>query len=77
MRNTADLTNGKPVCLIAVNLMCECNLSDAFYDIHRKGEVFFCSVPDSTREIIKNLLAHIHKKPLGGEAKLNIKMKEF
>jgi hypothetical protein len=51
--STADVTDGKPLRrLIAVHLRGAVSHLVAFYDIHgRKGEVlFFCSVPDTTRE---------------------------
>jgi hypothetical protein len=66
MRTTADVTGGKP---IAVRLQSISGVSAiyylvAFYDIHgRKGEVlFFCSVPDTTRDCWFNLADNIRKK---------------
>jgi hypothetical protein len=54
MRNTADVTGGKP---IAVLLQCisgvrSINLLVAFYDIHggKREVLFFYFVPDTTRE---------------------------
>jgi hypothetical protein len=52
MRNTADVTGGKPmaVWLQFISGKNAVNLSVTFYDIHgRKGEaLFFCYVPDTT-----------------------------
>jgi hypothetical protein len=55
MRNTADITGGKPiaVCSQSISVVRAINPLVAFYDIHgRKGEVlFFCSIPDTARDI--------------------------
>jgi hypothetical protein len=54
MRNTADLTGGKPIAvwLPSISSRGAVNPLVAFYDIHgRKREgLFFCSVPDTTRD---------------------------
>jgi hypothetical protein len=54
MRNTADLTGGKPltVLLQSISDVSAINPSVAFYDTHgRKREMqFFYFVPDTTRE---------------------------
>jgi hypothetical protein len=54
-RNTADVTGGKPIAILSqsVSGVSAINPLVAFYDIHEKrGEVlFFCSVPDTTRDI--------------------------
>jgi hypothetical protein len=54
MRNTIDVTRGKPIAVWAQSIsdVSAANSLGAFYDIHgRKGEVFFfCSVPDTTRD---------------------------
>jgi hypothetical protein len=54
MKNTADLTGGKPIAVLlqspsGVNAV---NPLVAFYDIYKEREVlFFYFVPDTTREI--------------------------
>jgi hypothetical protein len=57
MKNTADVTGGKP---IAVLLQFISDVSAiyplvAFYDIHggKREVLFFCFVPDTTRDKIK------------------------
>jgi hypothetical protein len=54
MRNTADVTDGKPIAVWSQFISGESAVNPlvAFYDIHgRKGEaLFFYSVPDTTRE---------------------------
>jgi hypothetical protein len=56
MRNTADVTGGKP---IAINPLV------AFYDIHggKREVLFFYFVPDTTRDII------IHKYSTQAESR--------
>jgi hypothetical protein len=53
MRNTADVTGGKPIAVLlqSISGVSAINPLVAFYDIHgRKGEVLFLSsVPDTTR----------------------------
>jgi hypothetical protein len=55
MRITADVTDGKPIAvrLQSISGVSGINHLVAFYDTHgRKGEMlFFCSVPDTTRDI--------------------------
>jgi hypothetical protein len=57
MRNTTDVTGGKPIAVwsLSISGVSVINLSVAFYDIRgRKGELlFFCSVPDTIRDEIK------------------------
>jgi hypothetical protein len=59
MRNTADVTGGKPmaVSLQSISGGDAVKLLFALYDIHgRKGKVlFFCSVPDNTRDIDREI----------------------
>jgi hypothetical protein len=54
MRNTADVTGGKPIAVWSQSIpgVSAVNPLVAFYDIHgRKGEVlFFYFVPDNTRD---------------------------
>jgi hypothetical protein len=59
MRNTADVTGGKPIVVgLGVRAL---NPLTVFYNIHRrKGEVFFCFVSDTTRDnIILNAILEI------------------
>jgi hypothetical protein len=55
MRNAADVTGGNPIAVPSQSISVgnAVNPLVAFYDIHeRKREVlFFCSVPDTTRDI--------------------------
>jgi hypothetical protein len=66
MRNTAHVTGGKPIALRSqFNLVVsDVNPLVALYDIHgRKGEVlFFCSVPDTTRDIMNLTLEKRYTK---------------
>jgi hypothetical protein len=71
MRNTADMTDGKPiaVCLQSQEGGSTVNPLVASYAIHgRKGEVlFFCSVPDTIREknnkqLNKNEILKVYKE---------------
>jgi hypothetical protein len=59
MRNTADVTGGKPMALLqSISGVSAINPLVAFYDIHRgKREVlFFYFVPDTTRDMFKTRL---------------------
>jgi hypothetical protein len=53
MKNTANMTGGKPIAVQSqsISVVSVVNPFVAFYDIHgSNGEVlFFCSVPDMTR----------------------------
>jgi hypothetical protein len=55
MKNTADVTGGKPIAVLlqSISGVSAINLLVAFYDIHGgKSEVpFFYFVPDTTRDI--------------------------
>jgi hypothetical protein len=54
MRNTADMTGGKPnaVLLQSISGVSAINPLDAFYDIHggKREVLFFYFVPDTTRD---------------------------
>jgi hypothetical protein len=56
MRNTTDVTGGKPIAVLlqSISGVSAVNPLVAFYDIHRgKREVlFFYFVPDTTRDIV-------------------------
>jgi hypothetical protein len=60
MRNTADVTSGKAIS--GVNVF---NPLAAFYDIHGKKReaLFFCFVPDATRDEMRNMkeIKHLHQ----------------
>jgi hypothetical protein len=60
MRNTADVTGGKPIAVLlqSISGVSAINPLVAFYDIHGgKGEVlFFYFVPDTTRDIFDGLI---------------------
>jgi hypothetical protein len=55
MRNTAEVTGGKPIAVGSQSISSVSAISPlvAFYDIHgRKREVlFFCFIPDTTRDM--------------------------
>jgi hypothetical protein len=59
MRNTADVTGGKPIAVFLQSIIdvSAINPLVALYDIHgRKGELlFFYFVPDTTRDKIKQI----------------------
>jgi hypothetical protein len=54
MRNTADVTGGKPIAVLLqfISGVCAINPLVAFYDIHggKREVLFFYFVPDATRE---------------------------
>jgi hypothetical protein len=54
MKNTADVTGGKPipVLLQSISGVCAINPLVAFYDIHggKREVLFFYFVPDTTRD---------------------------
>jgi hypothetical protein len=52
MRNTADVTGGKPITiwLQSISGVDAVNPLVAFYDIHEREMLFFFSVPDTTRD---------------------------
>jgi hypothetical protein len=55
MRNTADVTCGKPIAVLlqSISGVSALNPLVAFYDIHpgKRGVLFFYFVPDTTRDI--------------------------
>jgi hypothetical protein len=58
MRNTADVTHGKPIAVLLQPILCVSAINPlvTFYDIHgEKGEVlFFYFDADTTRDKMKN-----------------------
>jgi hypothetical protein len=64
MRNTADVTGGKPIAVLmqSISGVSDINPFIAFYDIYRgKREVlFFYFVPDTTRDIYHERRQLIH-----------------
>jgi hypothetical protein len=54
MRNTADMTGGKPIAVLwqYISGVSAINPLVAFYDIHggKREVLFFYSVPDTTRD---------------------------
>jgi hypothetical protein len=54
MRNTADVTGGKPIAVLLQSILSvsAINLLVAFYDIHggKREVLFFYFVPDTTRD---------------------------
>jgi hypothetical protein len=67
MRNTADVTGGKPIAILlqSISGVSAINPLVAFYDIHggKREVLFFYFVPDTTRDkidklfkILKNIL---------------------
>jgi hypothetical protein len=59
MRNTEDVTGGKPIAVLLQSMsgVCAINPLVAFYDIHggKREVLFFYFVPDTTRDIIFTL----------------------
>jgi hypothetical protein len=57
MRNTADMTGGKPIAVLlqSISGVSAIILLVAFYDIHggKREVIFFYFVPDTTRECEK------------------------
>jgi hypothetical protein len=55
MRNTVDVTGGKPALLQSISGVIAINPLVAFYDIHREKReaLFFYFVPDTTRDYSK------------------------
>jgi hypothetical protein len=60
MRNTADVTGGKPIAVLlqSISGVSAINLLVAFYDIHggEREMPFFYFVPDTTRDYIEKSL---------------------
>jgi hypothetical protein len=60
MRNTADVTGGKPIAIQSQSIsgVSAVNPLVAFYDIHGKSVevLFFCSVPDTTGDSRRYLM---------------------
>jgi hypothetical protein len=58
MRNTADVTGGKPIAVLLQSISSVSAISPlvAFYDIHggKREVLFFYFVPDITRDLIHN-----------------------
>jgi hypothetical protein len=56
MRNTADVTGGKPIAVLlqSISRVSAINPLVAFYDIHggKRGVQFFYFVPDTTQDFI-------------------------
>jgi hypothetical protein len=60
MRNTADVTGGKPIAVLlqSISSVSAINPLVAFYEIHggKREVLFFYFVPDTTRDIYFNVL---------------------
>jgi hypothetical protein len=60
MRNTADVTGGKPVAVLlqSISDVSAINPLVAFYDIHggKRDVLFFYSVPDTTRDFLMDYI---------------------
>jgi hypothetical protein len=63
MRNTADVTGGKPIDILlqSISGVSAINPEVAFYDIHggKRVVLFFFFVPDTTRDNIPSLAINI------------------
>jgi hypothetical protein len=59
MRNTADVTGGKPIAVLlqSISGVSAINPLVAFYDIHggKREVLFFYFVPDTTRQFDENV----------------------
>jgi hypothetical protein len=64
MRNSADVTGGKPIAVLlqSISGISAINLLVAFYGIHggKRDVLFFYFVPDTTRDDIDNNICYIH-----------------
>jgi hypothetical protein len=64
MRNTADVTGGKPIAVLlqSISGVSAINPLVAFYDIHgaKREVLFFYFVPDTTRAINSNFISKIY-----------------
>jgi hypothetical protein len=65
MRNTADVTSGKPIAVLlqSISGVSAINPLVAFYDIHggKREVLFFYFVPDTTRDL-SYVLLHFYSK---------------
>jgi hypothetical protein len=73
MRNTADVTGGKPIAVLLqfISGVSAINPLVAFYDIHggKREVIFFYFLPDTTPDflfVINQLLRHSWKKRRDG-----------
>jgi hypothetical protein len=67
MRNTADVTGGKPIAVLLQSISdVSVNPLVAFYDIHRgkREMLFFYFVPDTTRDIHIYVVVYVYVKPV-------------
>jgi hypothetical protein len=57
MRNTADVTGGKPIAVLLQSISGAINPLVVFYEIHggKREVLFFYFVPDTTRDIISKI----------------------
>jgi hypothetical protein len=66
MRNTADVTGGKPIAVLlqSISGVSAINPLVAFYDIHggKREVLFFYFVPDTTRDTTMSLIMLIKEK---------------
>jgi hypothetical protein len=65
MRNTADVTGGKPIAVLlqSISGVSAINPLVALYDIHGgKREVLFYFVPDTTRDDMDNWIKKLFRK---------------
>jgi hypothetical protein len=63
MRNTADVTAGKPIAVLLQSISCVSAINPlvAFYDIHggKREVLFFYFVPDTTRDYCLRIFLRI------------------
>jgi hypothetical protein len=63
MRNTADVTDGKPITVLlqSISGVSAINPLVAFYDIHggKREVLFFYFVPDTTRDNNRQLIVEV------------------
>jgi hypothetical protein len=68
MRNTADVTGGKPIAVLLLFILgvSAINPLVAFYDIHggKREVLFFYFVPDTTRDLIRHAILKIVPKQI-------------
>jgi hypothetical protein len=74
MRNTAEVTGGKPIAVLlqSISGVSAINPLVAFYDIHggKREVLFFYFVPDTTRDLQKEVYKYVYIRGLVSVAAL-------
>jgi hypothetical protein len=84
MRNTADVTGGKPIAVLlqSISGVNAINPLVAFYDIHggKRELLFFYFVPDTTRDTCEHqdiIQIALRRLPGGGEPNKNKRLSDL